>query len=118
MFAGAVEPELEVEQEEITQDDAWAVISAFFEEKGLVRQQLDSFNEFVSNTMQEIVEETPKIIVKPQSQHNPGQEEQFADDVEHHVTFEQVFMSRPLVTEMDGETATLFPKEARLRNLT
>lgn len=34
------------------QEDAWAVISAFFEEKGLVRQQLDSFNEFINSNMQ------------------------------------------------------------------
>jgi hypothetical protein len=34
------------------QEDAWAVISAFFEDKGLVRQQLDSFNEFINSSMQ------------------------------------------------------------------
>ncbi len=34
------------------QEDAWAVISAFFEAKGLVRQQLDSFNEFINSNMQ------------------------------------------------------------------
>ena len=38
----------------ILQEDAWAVISAFFEEKGLVRQQLDSFNEFINSNMQEV----------------------------------------------------------------
>ena len=31
----------------VTQEDAWAVISAYFEEKGLVRQQLDLFDEFI-----------------------------------------------------------------------
>lgn len=42
-----------LEQEEDIEDAmAWTVISSFFEEKGLVRQQLDSFNEFVSNTIQ------------------------------------------------------------------
>jgi len=41
--------------QEIGQDDSWAVISAFFKDKGLVRQQLDSFNEFVNSSMQEIV---------------------------------------------------------------
>lgn len=46
------------DEEEITQEDAWAVISAYFEEKGLVRQQLDSFDEFIQNTMQEIVDES------------------------------------------------------------
>ena len=39
----------------VAQEDAWVVISSFFEEKGLVRQQLDSFNEFIQHTMQEIV---------------------------------------------------------------
>ena len=41
--------------QEIGQEDAWTVISSFFEEKGLARQQLDSFNEFIQHTMQEIV---------------------------------------------------------------
>jgi DNA-directed RNA polymerase beta subunit len=36
----------------MTQEDAWAVISSYFETKGLVAQQLDSYNEFTSNTMQ------------------------------------------------------------------
>lgn len=54
------------------QEDAWAVISAFFEEKGLVRQQLDSFNEFINTSMQEIVDEHSDITIKPESQHNPG----------------------------------------------
>ena len=30
------------------------MISAYFDEKGLVRQQLDSFDEFINNTMQEV----------------------------------------------------------------
>jgi hypothetical protein len=38
--------------------------------------------------------------------------------VQVRVKFEQIFMSKPLVTEPDGEMVTLFPKEARLRNLT
>ena len=42
-----------------SQEDAWTVITSFFDEKGLVRQQLDSFNEFISNTMQEIIDENP-----------------------------------------------------------
>ena len=46
----------EVEQmaeidEEITQEDAWVVIDRYFDEKGLVRQQIDSFDEFITNTI-------------------------------------------------------------------
>ena len=67
------------DEEEITQEDAWAVISAYFEEKGLVRQQLDSFDEFIQNTMQEIVDESADIEIRPESQHNPGQQSDFAE---------------------------------------
>lgn len=67
------------DEEEITQEDAWAVISAYFEEKGLVRQQLDSFDEFIQNTMQEIVDESADIEIRPESQHNPGHQSDFAE---------------------------------------
>lgn len=67
------------EEEDINQDDAWAVISAYFEEKGLVRQQLDSFDEFIQNTMQEIVDESADIEIRPESQHNPGHQSDSAE---------------------------------------
>ncbi|KAG0490160.1 hypothetical protein HPP92_007023 [Vanilla planifolia] len=105
------------EDEEITQEDAWAVISAYFEEKGLVRQQLDSFDEFIQNTMQEIVDESADIEIRPESQHNPGRQSDFLETI-YKISFGQIYLSRPMMTESDGETATLFPKAARLRNLT
>lgn len=71
--------EEEDEEDDITQEDAWAVISAYFEEKGLVRQQLDSFDEFIQNTMQEIVDESADIEIRPESQHNPGHQSDFAE---------------------------------------
>ncbi|KAJ6367729.1 hypothetical protein OIU78_000315, partial [Salix suchowensis] len=75
-----MEPEEDEDaDEEITQEDAWAVISAYFEEKGLVRQQLDSFDEFIQNTMQEIVDESADIEIRPESQHNPGHQSDFAE---------------------------------------
>ena len=53
MYGGdALQETLVDETAEITQEDAWTVISAYFEEKGLVRQQLDSFNEFFNSNMQ------------------------------------------------------------------
>lgn len=48
---------MEEEEQEINAEDAWSVITSYFDEKGLVRQQLDSFDEFIQNTMQEIVGE-------------------------------------------------------------
>lgn len=51
------------DEEEITQEDCWTIISSFFEEKGLVRQQLESFDEFVHNTMQELVDENAELVL-------------------------------------------------------
>ena len=50
------------------QEDSWAVITSYFEEKGLVRQQLESFDEFINSQMQEIVDENDEHIVTPQQQ--------------------------------------------------
>lgn len=54
---------------DVTQEDCWQVISSFFEEKGLVRQQLDSFDEFIQNTMQEIVDENSQLVLQTTAQH-------------------------------------------------
>mmetsp|Transcript_9156 Transcript_9156/g.13566 ORF Transcript_9156/g.13566 Transcript_9156/m.13566 type:complete len:96 (+) Transcript_9156:2-289(+) len=64
----------------VTQEDAWAVISAYFEEKGLVRQQLDSFDEFIQNTMQELVDDAGDIRVTPELQHSVGYDEVAYED--------------------------------------
>ncbi|KAK4486930.1 hypothetical protein RD792_006241 [Penstemon davidsonii] len=105
------------ELEDISQEDAWTVISAYFEEKGLVRQQLDSFDEFIQNTMQEIVDESANIEIRPESQHNPGRSSDFVETF-YKISFGQIYLSKPMMTESDGETNTLYPKAARMRNLT
>lgn len=94
------------------------MISAYFEEKGLVRQQLDSFNEFVTTNLQDIVDENSLISVSPQNQHNPGMELDDEEEREVQIKFGQIYLSKPTFVEADGETVALFPKEARLRNLT
>lgn len=71
------------EDDEITQEDAWAVISANFEAQGLVRQQLDSFDQFIQNTIQEIVDESSTIEIKVESQHNPGRQIDFTEVINY-----------------------------------
>ncbi|KAL0951510.1 hypothetical protein HGRIS_008195 [Hohenbuehelia grisea] len=101
--------------EEITQEDCWTVISSFFDQKGLVRQQLDSFDEFVQNTMQELVDENADLILDQADQHT-GHESDMTRRYE--IKFGQIYLSRPTVTEADGSVVPIFPQEARLRNLT
>ncbi len=51
-------------------DDVWTVIASFFDEKGLVNQQLSSFNEFVETTIAETMEEHGKVTLQQVKQHN------------------------------------------------
>jgi DNA-directed RNA polymerase beta subunit len=56
------------------QTNSWVVIGSFFQEKGLVRQQLDSFNQFITNTLQDLVSHRT-IELRVQNQYKPGQDE-------------------------------------------
>ncbi|EGC37242.1 RNA polymerase II core subunit [Dictyostelium purpureum] len=102
---------------DITQEDVWTVISAYFQEKGLVRQQLDSFDEFIQNTMQEIIDESPPITLRPEAQHHPGQTQIQNTVSTFSVKFGQIYLSKP-TAEIDGVSQQVTPNQARIRNLT
>jgi DNA-directed RNA polymerase II subunit RPB2 len=62
-------------EDPITSEDCWTVISSFFDEKGLVRQQLDSFDEFIQNTMQELIDESSELVLDQNAQYTGLAEE-------------------------------------------
>lgn len=76
----ASQPDAGEAAEEIEADDwqeaCWLVISSYFDEKGLVRQQLDSFDEFIQMSVQRIVEDAPAVEMEAEPQHLDGQMEQ------------------------------------------
>ena len=57
---------------DVWQESCWIVISSYFDEKGLVRQQLDSFDEFIQMSVQRIVEDSPQIDLQAEAQHMSG----------------------------------------------
>lgn len=98
------------------QEACWLVISSFFNEKGLVRQQLDSFDDFIQISIQRIIEETPEIELQAEAQHTSDE-----SDVQpkYFYKFEQVYLSKPTHWEKnDARNEKFCPNEARLRNLT
>jgi len=112
------QPEID-DDNEITQDDQmyhWQVISAFFEEKGLVRQQLDSFNQFINYTIAESVS-SKSIELVAQDQYKPGSVS-LPDKPIHCIKFGPTSIALPRHTEAEGQINDLFPKAARLRSLT
>ncbi|XP_078310255.1 DNA-directed RNA polymerase II subunit RPB2 [Crassostrea virginica] len=111
--------ETEEDGDEITQDlwqeACWIVISSYFDEKGLVRQQLDSFDEFIQMSVQRIVEDSPQIDLQAEAQHTSGIVE---TPPRYLLKFEQIYLSKPTHWEKDGAPSPMMPNEARLRNLT
>ena len=101
--------------EPITQEDCWTVITSFFQEKGLVSQQLDSFDEFVETSIQELVWEDSHLILDQPAQHTSEKDH---ENKRYEITFGKIYISKPSQTEGDGSTHAVFPQEARLRNLT
>ncbi|MHA1605072.1 MAG: DNA-directed RNA polymerase subunit B'', partial [Candidatus Freyarchaeota archaeon] len=83
--------------------DTWRVVEAFIEENGLVRQHLDSYNEFVKHGLQQIVDEVG--VIEPEGEN-------------YYVRLGKIEVGKPTIKEADGSTMPIFPNEARIRNLT
>ncbi|NHJ03988.1 MAG: DNA-directed RNA polymerase subunit B [Candidatus Heimdallarchaeota archaeon] len=87
----------------ITIEDRWTLIESMVKELGLVRQHLDSYNEFIQNGMQEVVKEIGAI--RPEIPN-------------YYVRINKIDMDPPNIREADGSLNNIFPSEARIRNLT
>jgi len=82
--------------------DTWPLVEAFIKEKGLVRQHLDSYNDFIERGIQQVIDEIGGIDL----------------DIEGvDVKFGKVSLDPPSTKETDGSRPAVFPSEARLRNL-
>lgn len=104
------------DDEGITPEDCWTVISSFFDTKGLVSQQTDSFDEFTQTTIQDLVNEYSVITLdQPNPPSPPGVKIALR---RYEIKFGTVMVSRPTISETDGTVTSLLPYECRDRNLT
>ena len=88
---------------QIKPEDAWILMESYFKEIGLVRQHLDSFNTFIEEAMQQIVDETKQII---------------PDIPDFYIMFGKISVEPPATREADGATKDITPMEGRIRELT
>jgi DNA-directed RNA polymerase II subunit RPB2 len=56
----------------IDPEDAWTVIKAYFQQHGLVSQQISSFNRFLKFNVQDIVMENGEIQIEEVPQYTTG----------------------------------------------
>jgi DNA-directed RNA polymerase subunit B len=96
---------------EVSQDELLLLQKAFFKEKGLVRQHLDSYNDFIDHGLQEIIDEVGAIDIEiPESPYKIKLGQAWVIDPQSRI-------SGPYLTEVDGTKHEIFPIEARFRNL-
>ena len=97
---------------ESSKEDASLLLKAFFKEKGLVRQHLDSFNEFIDHGLQEVIDEVGEISIDiPENPYKVKLGQIWIIDPQTRIT-------GPYAIEVDGIKHEIYPLEARLRNLT
>ncbi len=77
------------------------VLELFLKRRELVKQHIDSYNDFVENRLQEIIDETGEV----------------ATDVGFMVRLGKIKVEKAEVVEADGSKRRVTPLEARLRNM-
>ena len=87
--------------------DKSILVKKYFEDKKFVDSNIQSFNKFFDNGLQEVIEENkeaePAII--------PHNIEKFK------IRFGRITVGKPEITEADGSKRPIYPMEARLRKI-
>ncbi|MBM4240467.1 MAG: DNA-directed RNA polymerase subunit B'' [Euryarchaeota archaeon] len=82
---------------------AWGLVDAFFNQYNLVDHHIKSYNDFVNNRIQDIIDITEPIVL---------------EQGEYSVKTGKLEIRKPFTKEADGSKSMVYPTEARLRNLT
>jgi DNA-directed RNA polymerase subunit B len=83
----------------------WTILKDMLEREGIARQHLNSYNDFVTRGMQSIIDEVGEIEIE-------------AGSTPYKIKLGRIVVGTPRVVEIDGSVSSVYPMEARLRNLT
>ena len=81
----------------------WELVESLFEENPLVKQHIDSYNEFINNKIHLVIQEL-------------NEEQSIKDKIQ--LNFHKIRLEKPILIEADGSKRLITPNEARLRNRT
>jgi len=90
----------------ITNEDLWELIASFVKEKGLARFHIESYNNFIKYTLQQIVDEHKKIF-RYETEIQSGE----------YIEFGKIRVGEPHIREAKGFEVKVLPSECRLRGL-
>jgi hypothetical protein len=90
----------------LSENYKWNIINTFFKKKGFVSHQIDTFNDFLNNGIQCVVNEVDINLDQPDQ------------DYKYSISFGQVHIPNPTIIEEDRSIRPMLPAEARQRDLT
>ena len=83
----------------------WPIIEDILKREGIVRQHINSFNDFFDNSIQQIVDNIDDIVIDN-------------DKYSYSIRFGKVKIGKPTLNELDGSTTFTTPAETRMRDVT
>jgi len=86
----------------MVRDTQHLIVKKYLEKHSLVESNITSFNNFINQRMQEIVDEIAATI----------------DNDDFEINLGKIKVGKPVIIEADGSSSAVMPSEARLRNLT
>ncbi len=89
----------------LAQPQLWNLAKEFMRDSGLVHQHIDSYNDFVERGLQAIVDEVGELPID-------------IGDYPLRIKLGKIEIGTPRVIEVDGTERSIYPAEARIRNLT
>jgi DNA-directed RNA polymerase II subunit RPB2 len=89
----------------LSESEIWYIIKAYFAKYGIVRHQIESFDNFMTISLPHIVQESSEIVLKH-------------DDTTHVIALCNVSVQKPMLQESDGYDRPIMPHMARLRSAT
>ena len=82
----------------------WPVIQDILRREGIARQHLTSFDEFLDNGLQQIIQEVGQIEIENA-------------EYPYKIQLGKIKLQQPRMMELDGSITHVTPAEARLRNI-
>ena len=96
----------------MSEEHTWNILGDHFKKKGFVHHQTESFDQFINVGIHKIITEEPEIVLNSKNGKNPG------SYTSYKVSFSNVHVPSPTVTEDTRVLRGFFPSEARQRDLT
>lgn len=100
----------------ISEQHCWDILNNNFKTKGFVHHQTESFDKFITTGISKIITEEPPIVIE-----NHSKDEKESRNLlykSYTITFSNVYMPKPTITEEDRTLRGIYPSEARQRDLT